>query len=185
MQVYHSLLFATTKATIQTMEFRVPRMNERESRAWRGLIAVTQLLPAALDARLQRDAQLTHFEFGVLTILHTMREPAMRMTELADATNATLPRLSNVCSRLEKRGLIERSPCADDRRATNVGLTTAGRRALIHSIPDHIATVRSVVVDALSEEQLDALADITDTIIERLASLDDAAPPPAASRTAR
>ncbi|TXK13786.1 MarR family transcriptional regulator [Microbacterium hatanonis] len=160
-------------------------MNERESRAWRGLIAVTQLLPAALDARLQRDAQLTHFEFGVLTILHTMRGPAMRMTELAEATNATLPRLSNVCSRLEKRGLIERSPCADDRRATNVGLTTAGRRALIHSIPDHIATVRSVVVDALSEEQLDALADITDTIIERLASLDDAAPPPAASRTAR
>ena len=158
------------------MDFPVPRMNERESRAWRGLITVTQLLPAALDAQLQRDAQLTHFEFAVLTVLHTMTGPTMRMTELATATNATLPRLSNVCARMEKRGLIERTPCAEDRRATNVGLATAGRRALIHSIPDHIATARALVVDSLSDEQLDALADIAATITERLGSWPATAP---------
>ncbi|MFG6443644.1 MarR family winged helix-turn-helix transcriptional regulator [Microbacterium sp. P06] len=152
------------------MEFAVPRMDERESRAWRGLIAVTQLLPAALDAQLQREAQLTHFEFGVLTVLHTMPGTTLRMTELAEATHATLARLSNVCSRMEKKGLIERSPCPQDRRATNVRLTTAGRRALIHSVPDHIATVRSLVIDALNDEQLDALADISATILARLES---------------
>ncbi|NKF33423.1 MarR family transcriptional regulator, partial [Pseudomonas sp. BGM005] len=38
------------------MAFQVPRMDERESRAWLGLITVAQLLPAALDSQLQRDS---------------------------------------------------------------------------------------------------------------------------------
>ena len=42
-----------------------------------------------------------------------------RMTDLARQTNATLPRLSHVVKRLEGRGLIERFPCPEDRRATN------------------------------------------------------------------
>lgn len=150
------------------MSFQVPRMDPEESRAWLGLIAVSQLLPAALDAQLQRDAGLTHFEFLVLSVLRFAPESTMRMTALAEATNATLPRLSHVCTRLEKRGLVERFPCPEDRRATNVRLTNAGRRDLVHAIPDHIATVRSLVIDALTPAQLDALADITDAVRSRL-----------------
>jgi DNA-binding MarR family transcriptional regulator len=148
---------------------RVPRMNERESAAWLGLTTVFQLLPAALDRQLQRDSGLTHFEFVVLSSLQLSDGPTMRMTTLAEATVATLPRLSHVCGRLEKRGLITRAPCPEDRRATNVGLTSAGRRELIRSVPGHIATARRLVIDALTPEQLDALAEITGTIAARLA----------------
>jgi DNA-binding MarR family transcriptional regulator len=144
-------------------------MNDQESEAWLGLTAILQLLPAALDRQLQRDSGLTHFEFVVLSRLQLSKEPTMRMTALAEATVATLPRLSHVCGRLEKRGLIERSPCPEDRRATNVRLTGDGRRELIHSVPGHIATVRQLVIDALTPEQLDALAEITATITARLA----------------
>ena len=151
------------------MKRRVPRMNDQESAAWLGLTAVFQLLPAALDRQLQRDSGLTHFEFVVLSTLQLSPEPTMRMTALAEATVATLPRLSHVCGRLEKRGLIERSPCPEDRRATNASLTGDGRRELIHSVPGHIATARRLVIDALTPEQLDALAEITATITARLA----------------
>ena len=44
------------------------------------------------------------------------------MTALASRTNATLPRLSRVISRLEDAGLVERTPCPEDRRATNAVL---------------------------------------------------------------
>lgn len=150
------------------MKQRVPRMNDQESAAWLGLTAVFQLLPVALDRQLQRDSGLTHFEFVVLSRLQLSSEPAMRMTALAEATVSTLPRLSHVCGRLEKRGLVERSPCPEDRRATNIRLTTDGRRELIRSIPGHIAMARHLVIDALTPEQLDALADITTTITARL-----------------
>jgi DNA-binding MarR family transcriptional regulator len=143
-------------------------MNDQESAAWLGLTTMFSLLPVALDRQLQRDSGLTHFEFVVLSRLQLSPDPTMRMTALAEASVSTLPRLSHVCGRLEKRGLVERSPCPEDRRATNVRLTTDGRRELIRSIPGHIATARRLVIDALTPEQLDALTDITNTINARL-----------------
>jgi DNA-binding MarR family transcriptional regulator len=153
-------------------------MDERESRAWLGLVAVTQLLPAALDSQLQREAHLTHFEFMVLTALRFAPQSTLRMTALADATNASLTRLSHVCTRLEKRGIVERAPSADDRRATDIRLTGEGRRALITAMPGHIATARRLVIDALTPAQLDALADIAETITGRLAGDESAAATP-------
>jgi DNA-binding MarR family transcriptional regulator len=150
------------------MAMTVPRMSAEESQAWLGLIGVTQLLPAALDAQLQREASMTHFEFMVLTVLQSVPDSTLRMTQLADATNATLPRLSHVCSRLESRGLVERRPCAEDRRATNVVLAPAGRRALIRALPRHLETVRRLVIDALSPDQLRAMSEIADAIRARL-----------------
>lgn len=150
------------------MQTTVPRMNEREAQAWLGLITVLQLLPNALNAQLLRDSGVTHFEFSVLSTLYTASEPVMGMTELARRTDSTLPRLSHVCSRLEQRGFIERTPRPTDRRATDVRLVTKGRQKLIHAIPGHIALVRSLVIDALSPDQIDALAGITAAIEPRL-----------------
>lgn len=158
------------------MKRRVPRMNDQESQAWLGLVTVFQLLPSALDRQLQRDSGMTHFEFAVLSTLQLASEPAMRMTALARATDATLPRLSHVCGRLEKRGLVERFPCPADGRATNVRITGDGRRELIRAVPGHIATARRLVIDALTPDQLDALTEITGTIAARLA--DESGDPP-------
>lgn len=150
------------------MVFQAPRMTPEESAAWVGLVTVSQLLPAALDAQLQRDARLTHFEFTVLTVLRFAPEQTLRMSALAAETASTLPRLSHVCARLEKRGLVERFASVEDRRATVVRLTADGRRDLIRATPRHIETARRLVVDALTPAQLDALAEITAVIRGRL-----------------
>lgn len=143
-------------------------MDSLEGRAWLGLIGIAHQLPQALDAQLQRDSELTHFEFGVLSTLVAAEDSTLHMTELARSTAATLPRLSHVCSRLEKRGLIERFHGTLDRRITNVRLTSAGRRTFMLAVPEHIALVRKLVIDALTPEQLGALAEITETISEQL-----------------
>ncbi|MBL3700753.1 MarR family transcriptional regulator [Leucobacter luti] len=143
-------------------------MTEQESQAWLGLVTVSQLLPHVLDAQLLRDSQLTHFEFTVLSSLYVAPDSTLRMSQLAEQTAATLPRLSHVCTRMEKRGLIERLPCAEDRRATNAHLTSLGRRQFIRAIPKHIELVRSLVIDALTPDELDALGAISAKIGERL-----------------
>ena len=100
-----------------------PWLDRRELRAWIRLVGLLELLPGRLDAQLRRDADVTHFEYYVLAMLSEAPERTLRMTELARQTNATPPRLSHVVSRLEDRGLVERIPCPEDRRATDARRT--------------------------------------------------------------
>ena len=136
--------------------------------AWVRLAAVLELLPAALDAQLSRDEGLTHFDYFALAMLSEAPESTLRMTALAARTNATLPRLSRVVSRLEQLGFVERKPCPQDRRATNASLTPAGWDKVVHAAPGHVATVREYVVDALTPTQLRQLGAIAGRMLERL-----------------
>lgn len=148
------------------MSIRVPRMSRQESRAWLALISTAELLPAALDAQLQRDSGLTHYEFMVLSALR--QHGSMRLGDLAAATNATLPRASKVISRMHERDLVQRVTADDDRRAVALTLTSAGRRALVLATPGHLDTVRALVLDRLTPAQLDALADVLEPIVAAL-----------------
>lgn len=143
-------------------------LDEAEREAWLRLVAVVELLPGALDAQLRTSAGLTHFEYFVLAMLSEVPERTLRMTMLAQRTNATLPRLSHVVRRLEERGIVERFPCPEDGRATNARLTEAGWDAVVAAAPGHVDTVRRNVLDPLTREQLDQLRDIGDALLTRL-----------------
>ena len=145
-----------------------PWLEPAEREAWLRLIAVVELLPGALDAQLRRDSGLTHFEYYVLAMLSEAPERTLRMTSLAQRTNATLPRLSHVVRRLEDRGLVERFPCLEDGRATNARLTETGWEAVVAAAPGHVTTVRRSVLDPLSDEQVGQLREIADALLTRL-----------------
>jgi len=146
----------------------VPRLDAEESAAWLSLVSLLELLPSALDSQLQRDAGLTHYEFVGVSYLRFSPDQTQRMSALAVGTNATLPRLSHVVSRLENRGLVERSPSPEDRRATNARLTDAGRRELVRATPGHIDFVRRTVIESLDRDQLEQLAAIATAITRKL-----------------
>ena len=137
-------------------------------RAWVGLLSVAELLPSALDSQLRRDAGLTHYDYQVLAMLSEAPGRSLRMTTLAQRTSATLPRLSHVAERLEARGLVERTPDQDDARATNAHLTEAGWDTLVATAPGHVRTARSLVIDALTDEQVAQLEKITAALLTRL-----------------
>lgn len=143
-------------------------LSPHEMRAWLRLLAVVELLPGVLDAQLRRDSALTHFEYQTLAMLSEAPEHTLRMSALADRTSATLPRLSHVVTRMAERGLVQRQACPADGRATNVLLTHEGWDVLRAAAPGHVATARSAVLDALSPEQVDQLADIATAVLERL-----------------
>jgi DNA-binding MarR family transcriptional regulator len=150
-------------------------LDDTEMRAWVRLASVVELLPGVLDGQLRRDAGLTHFEYWVLAMLSEAPERTLRMTALASTTNATLPRLSHVVSRLESRDLVERFPCPEDRRATNARLTDAGWAKVVETAPGHLETVRAHVIDVLDREQLEALTGICDALLAGLDPTGDVA----------
>jgi len=143
-------------------------LDKDERTAWLRLIAVVELLPGVLDAQLRADAGLTHFEYFVLAMLSEAPERTLRMTALAQRTNATLPRLSHVVSRLEGRDLVERFPCPKDGRATNARLTPAGWDAVVAAAPGHVDNVRRHVLEPLTRTQVDQLRRIGDALLTRL-----------------
>lgn len=143
-------------------------LTEEERAAWLRLVAVVELLPGVLDSQLRAQAGLTHFEYFVLAMLSEAPERTLRMTSLAQLTNATLPRLSHVVQRLEVRALVERFPCPQDRRATNARLSAGGWAAVVAAAPGHVDTVRSHVLDPLTPAQVEQLRSIGDVLLTRL-----------------
>lgn len=145
-----------------------PWLDRCQLRAWIRLVGLLELLPGVLDVQLRRDAGVTHFEYYVLAMLSEAPSRTLRMTALARQTNATPPRLSHVVDRLERRQLVERFPCPEDRRATNARLTAPGWAKVQEAAPGHVANVRHHVIGALTDVQIDQLADIGEAILARL-----------------
>lgn len=143
-------------------------LTEDEQTAWIRMAAVLELLPGALDAQLSRDEDLTHFEYFVLASLSEAPQRTLRITALASMTNATLPRLSRVLTNLEKKGLVERSECSEDRRAKNVTLTDTGWAKVVKAAPRHVENVRGLVLDQLTPEQVTQLSTIAAQLLRRL-----------------
>ena len=138
-----------------------PRWLDADERStWLSLVSLLIKLPAALDAQLQRDAGFSHFEYNVLAGLSEASGGSLRMSVLAAFADGSLPRLSQVITRLERRGLVRRTPDPDDGRYTLAVLTEAGREALAAAAPRHVETVRNLVFDPLTKARTRQLRDI-------------------------
>jgi len=109
-------------------------------------------------------------EYQVLAMLSESPERTMRMSSLADVANASRSRLSHLVTRLEGRDLVRREPDPDDGRFTNATLTEKGFQTLAAAAPGHVAHVRSLVIDAVSPEQLRRLGRAAERIVSRIAT---------------
>lgn len=138
-------------------------MDESESRAWIALVSIAQALTPALDTRL-RPLGLTAFELGTLVTLSNAPGRSLRISQLADATQAPLPRMSKVVSRLESKSLLRRSACQGDARASILELTNEGQQAIVAAVPTYADEARALVLSKLDPDQIKALADILEPI---------------------
>ena len=149
---------------LPTVEWLTPE----ELESWLSVVRLMTWLPWSIDQQLQRDSQLAMVEYQVLAMLSESPERTMRMSSLAEVTNASLSRLSRVVTRLERRGFVRRNPDPTDGRFTNAILTDEGYQALAAAAPGHVALVRSLVIDVLSAEQLRRLGRDVQRITSRI-----------------
>jgi DNA-binding MarR family transcriptional regulator len=128
---------------------------------WAALATMLEWLPAALDAGLQRNAELAHFEYGILYALADAPDRTLRMSVLASYANSSLTRLSRAAARLETKGFLRRAPDPSDGRYTLAMLTKAGLEKFQQATPGHVETVHQLILDPLTQAQRRQLREIS------------------------
>lgn len=152
-------------------------LDDREARAWRGLQFMNMQLDAALARELAADSDLSIQDYAVLVALTDQPDASLRAFELADLLGWDKTRLSHHIKRMSARGLVSKEVCPTDRRGFFVVITPTGRRAIETAAPGHVAAVRRLFVDLLTEHELDVMAQVSAKV---LAALGDTAPDAAA-----
>ncbi|MEV7621784.1 MarR family winged helix-turn-helix transcriptional regulator [Actinoplanes sp. NPDC089786] len=140
-------------------------LDDDERKTWITVASVLTRLPQKLEAQLQADAGLTLFEYLVMSVLSMRPDRTLRMSELAEMAEGSLPRLSQVISRLEKRGCVRREPDPADGRYTLAILTDDGYDKVVTAAPGHVETVRSLIFDPLTKAQRRQLGDVSRRIM--------------------
>lgn len=149
-------------------------LDDTEMDAWLPLMGLLVMVPASLDAQMQRVADLNQFEYLILARLSESPERTMRISALATEWFGSLSRLSHLVKRLEQRGWVRREPDPRDGRYTNAVLTDAGWDKVTATAPLQVEIVRRLVLNHLTRPQLRQMQNIAARIIDANASAPDA-----------
>jgi DNA-binding MarR family transcriptional regulator len=155
----------TTTTSLESLQ-----LDERELRAWRGMLRAHAALTKALDADLEAAHGLPLSSYEVLMYLNDADGRKMRMRDLAASVILSRSGLTRLADRLEREGLIRRESCSDDARGAYAVLTPAGAEKLAVARSTHLAGVRSLFLQHFSEPELDALGDAWERVVPGSAS---------------
>jgi DNA-binding MarR family transcriptional regulator len=143
-------------------------LDPQEQQVWAQLSTMVLRLQPVLSAQLQREFGISQYEYLILARLSEAPKTRLRMSVLATIAGSSLPRLSQAVGRLEKRGWVSRRPDPQDSRYTLAVLAPAGLRSLKDAAPSHVAAVRALVFDRLTQAQIRQLGTICQRIIDGL-----------------
>lgn len=127
---------------------------------WLPTIRFVQLLPQVLDRTLKAETGLKHSNYAILVTLAGQGDRAIPMTELAQIAGLSRSRLSHAIDSLEERGWVTRASCSSDRRTLTAALTEAGRELLRTAAPVHVAQIRELILDPLTDAEREQLGAI-------------------------
>ena len=143
-------------------------LTAQEERVWRRWLTLNARLSGTLQRELQNDAGLSMSDYEVLVHLTDSPEGRVRVTDLARLLQWERSRVSHHVTRMERRRLVQRVECADDGRGAFIVITPQGRAAIEQAAPGHVNTVRRLVFDALSPEEVNAFATIIEKALTQL-----------------
>jgi DNA-binding MarR family transcriptional regulator len=112
-------------------------------------------------ARIAAGHDLSIIQVRLLGILRD-REPGM--FELARHLELEKSSLSGLVNRAARRGLLERIPSPDDRRAANIRVTAKGRK-LSRVIEEEVSVEVEKLVAVLSRSERDRLASVVSHVV--------------------
>ena len=87
------------------------------------------------------------------------------MAALADTVLLSPSGLSRAVERLEKRGLVQRIPCTEDRRGAYAALTESGSDLVRTAGATHAAGIRRRFLDRLTSQETLLLTTIWDRLL--------------------
>jgi len=149
---------------------RLEGLTPEQQRSWTAFMHMQELLRARLEQRLLAHAGLSNADYTVLAVLAAAPGRRMRLADLGSTLGWERSRLHHQVTRMCERGLLERGPMPDapDGRAVQAVLTEEGLQAIRRAARPHARDVRELVVDVLTDEQLEQLGGISAAILAAL-----------------
>lgn len=132
-------------------------LDDTEQQAWRGLVSGMAALERRLERELTDGFDLTMDDYAILVLLSESPGHRLRMSHVSDAALVPKPQVTYRISRLEKRGIVRRTPCEDDARGMWAELTDEGFALLHRAAQLHVTNVRELVLDQMSRADFLAL----------------------------
>jgi DNA-binding MarR family transcriptional regulator len=139
-----------------------------EQQVWRAYLDVSRLLNERLNRQLAEDSSMSLAEYEILVQLSEHPDRAMRMSELAVKAVNSRSRLTHTVARMEDRGLVKRTPCADDGRGVLCTLTDEGFQTIVDAAPGHVEEVRGAMFDPLDVVDVAALGKALERVRDQL-----------------
>ncbi|WP_209427426.1 MarR family transcriptional regulator [Pararhodobacter sp. SW119] len=133
-------------------------LSKRRLRLWLRLLRVIRTVEADLRDYLRREHETTLPRFDVMAALHR-RADTMTMSELSRLLLVSNGNATAVVDRLEKDGLVRRSPAPNDRRTVHVALTPKGTTSFETMAQGHEERLDALFGD-LDSQDLDTLRDV-------------------------
>ncbi|MEU5864844.1 MULTISPECIES: MarR family winged helix-turn-helix transcriptional regulator [unclassified Nonomuraea] len=131
---------------------------EARAQGWRTLAALHAKIEDRLEKALEKEHGLSVSEYTVLDVLARQDGWHMRMQQLARAVVLSQSATTRLVTRLEKRGLLKRYLCEDDRRGIYSEVTPDGRDLLTRAGPTHDTVLKEVLAEAAEQPELAPLA---------------------------
>ncbi|MEK3912162.1 MarR family winged helix-turn-helix transcriptional regulator [Paenibacillus sp. FSL H7-0331] len=116
------------------------------------LVVLSKTYKSLMDkaAKDIKNYELTPSEFGILEVLSTKGKiPIQQIGEKILITSGTM---TYNLDKLEKKGLVERIPCLEDRRVVYADLTVAGKEMIDRIFPQHAESIQQIM-NGLSQAQ--------------------------------
>ena len=131
-----------------------------------------QRMRARLTGRLNRElaqkSGLSEADFEILCARTEAPDESVRALALRCGLEWEKSRLSHQLRRMEERGLVVREDCEEDTRGSVVRVTEAGRKLAAEARRHYDEAVRRYVTGVLTDEQIETLGVIAETILAGL-----------------
>lgn len=128
--------------------------------AWVELLQGHSALVRGLDAQMRAAHGLSLNEYEVLLQLFLAEGGRLRRVDLAGRLLISQGGVTRLLAGLERRDLVRRAPCADDRRVVYAELTPVGEELARRAREDHLAEVDRLFTDRFDDAELEQLGSL-------------------------
>ena len=143
-------------------------LTPEEMAAWRSFIETSGDLLRAIEKDLVQYG-LDLGDYQLLAMLSEAPDGQLRLCDLADTLRLTRSGLTRRMDGVVSKKLVSRAQSEQDRRVTYASMTPKGYETLRKVAPQHLETVRELMIDLLTSAEIKSIASAFSKISDNLA----------------
>jgi DNA-binding MarR family transcriptional regulator len=108
-------------------------------------------------SKVLKEYEITHIQFNILRILEAVNPKKLSVGEINDGLLFSTSDVTRLLDRLEKRDLISRELCQENRRKMDISITNKGLAVIAASLPEIEESLDGFYKNRVTEYERDEL----------------------------